>query len=61
MDIEIKSYYFLHCPLFYAKRSTLLYKEIDGEILNKGVSNKSVFFYVAADLSGKLANPGCNY
>ena len=56
MDIETKSYYFLHCPLFYAKRSTLLYKEIDGEILNK-----SVFFYVAADISGKLANPGCNY
>ena len=37
LDIETTSYYFLHCPLFHAERSTLVnnINEIDNTIFNK--------------------------
>ena len=40
LNIEITSYYFLHCPLFHAERSTLLnnINEIDSTIFNKSDS-----------------------
>ena len=40
LDIETSSHYFLHCPLFYAERSTLLnnINEIHSIIFNKSES-----------------------
>ena len=40
LDIETTSYYFLHCPLFHAERSTRLnnINEIDSIIFNKSES-----------------------
>ena len=39
-DVETTSYYFLHCPLFHAERSTPvnIIKEIDSTIYNKSDS-----------------------